>query len=343
MSIYSGGRPRKGIGPSLTMNRSTGYLSLLLLAILWGTMVPSISHLLLRWDPFFVAAFRYVGAVPVMWLAVWLSEWRRPPMTPPANPRRARLLVWPLGMIGIGLFSTLYTVGIQHCNPITAAILTATSPAVAAIVNMAAFGQRLDPRMLPAIALAILGGAMATVHFDSGDWFDFRGGEVLIIGAFAAWSWYSAGAQRWCQGWSQLRITAAVTSTGSVALVIVYVLAVASGMASFPPPPPEGVRDFLLLLWVTVVLVGLGVALWNFGVGRAGVVVASLYLNLVPVVAIGIFAWFGTVPGWSQVSGGILVLAGIVMSEMRILRSERALDARGDLDQNQANRQEADT
>src|SRR5690606_38116656 len=137
---------------------------------------------------------------------------------------------------GIGCYSALFTVGIHFCHPVTAAILSATSPAVAAIVDRVIFGIPINRRMLPAIVLAILGCAIATVRLDEADrGFDFRGGELLIVLAFACWSWYSTAAQRWCRGWSQLRITTATMTTGGVALAVIYLIAGLVGAAPFPP------------------------------------------------------------------------------------------------------------
>jgi len=238
--------------------------------------------------------------------------------------------VWPLGIIGIGCYSALYTIGIFNCHPINAAILSATSPAVAAIVDRIVFRVPVNRRMVPAIALAILGSALATVHFGAGDMFDFRGGEILIVIAFACWSWYSTAAQNWCRGWSQLRITTMTMSTGGVGLVVIYAVAALLGAAHFPPPLPDTGTDWLIFAWMTVVLVAFGVYLWNFGVKRAGVVIASLYLNLVPVVAIGIFALSGTAPTLMQMVGGLLVIVGIVMSELQMLKAKKpdpALDS----------------
>lgn len=310
------------------MTKWIGYFGLLLLALLWGTMVPAVKHLLLVWDPYFLSAFRYIGALPLMWAALALIDRGR--ATAGATSTNPGWRIWPLGIIGIGFYATMYTVGVQHCHPVTAAILSATSPAVAAIVDRIVFKLPLDGRMLPAIVLAIIGGALATVHFDGTDLFDFRGGEILIILAFASWSWYSTAAQRWCRGWSQLRITTTTMTTGAVALAVIYPVAMLLGAAPFPPATSETLADWLVLAWVTVVLVAFGVYLWNFGVKRTGVVVASLYLNLVPIVAIGIFALSGTVPTWPQIFGGVLVITGIVMSELQMLKAKKtdpALDA----------------
>lgn len=303
------------------MTKWIGYSGLLLLALLWGTMVPSVAHLLSVWDPYFLAAFRYIAAAPLMWAAVLLMQGRGDPV-PHASVRPGWRL-WPLGVIGIGLYSTLFTVGVQHCHPVTAAILSATSPAIAAIVDLVIFRVPLDRRMLPAILLAIIGTAMATVHFGAGDMFDFRGGEILIAAAIACWSWYSTAAQRWCHGWSQVRITASTMATGGVGLVFIYAIAAGLGAASFPPPLDAASTDWLVLAWVTVALVAFGVFLWNFGVKRVGVVVASLYLNLIPIVSIAIFAFFGIEPTWPQAMGGVLVIAGVVLSELQLLKAKK--------------------
>lgn len=303
------------------MAKWIGYFGLLLLALLWGTMVPTVAHLLQRWDPFFLAAFRYIGALPVMWAALALLERRQLVAT---TGTAGDWRIWPLGIIGIGCYAALYTAGVYHCNPITAAILSATSPAIAAIVDRIIFKVPVDRRMLPAIALAIIGSAFATVHFDGGDMFDFRGGEILMVIAFACWSWYSTAAQKWCHGWSQLRITTVTMTTGGVGLAVILAVAVLLGAAQFPPAMPDNTVDWLVFAWMTVVLVAFGVYLWNFGVKRTGVVVASLYLNLVPVVSISIFALSGTKPTAMQIAGGVLVIAGILMSELQMLKAKKA-------------------
>lgn len=315
------------------MTKWIGYFGLLLLALLWGTMVPAVAHLLTVWDPYFLAAFRYIGALPLMWAAVALIERRRPTPAPAdeshgpggngPGSNGPGWRIWPLGLIGIGLYAALFTIGVQNCHPVTAAILSATSPAVAALVDLVIFRLPLDRRMLPAILLAIVGGALATVQFGDENLFDFRGGEILMVTAFACWSWYSTAAQRWCRGWSQLRITTSTMTTGGAGLAVIYLVAASLGLAHFPPAMASAPLDWLILAWMTVVLVAFGVYLWNFGVKRVGVVVASLYLNLVPIVALGIFTFAGTPPTWPQILGGVLVIVGVVLSELALLKAKK--------------------
>ena len=49
-------------------------LGMLLVALSWGTMIPSMKHLLLGWDPYFMALARYGLAVPPMLLLLRLTR-----------------------------------------------------------------------------------------------------------------------------------------------------------------------------------------------------------------------------------------------------------------------------
>jgi drug/metabolite transporter (DMT)-like permease len=300
------------------MGRWAGTAGLVLLAVLWGTMVPTFTYLLTTWDPLFLAALRYLGGGPVL-IPIMLLMGRNAARAPqPVAFWRMGLL----GSVGIGGYAALYTVGVAFSNPVTAAILSAASPAVATLTDRLIFGRRLDRRMLPGLALAILGCVVATVDFSrAGNPFDLRGGEILMLMAFGCWSWYSTAAQRWLKGWSQLRISCTTMTAGGIALTIVYLIVAGLGFVPFPPAIPATGLDWLVLLWMVIVLVSFGVLLWNFGVNRTGVVTASLYLNLTPIVAILILSLGGTLPNLQQVIGGAMVILGILWAELATMRN----------------------
>jgi drug/metabolite transporter (DMT)-like permease len=301
------------------MGRWAGTAVLLLLAMLWGTMVPTISHLLKTWDPLFLAALRYLGGGPALLPVLWLMGRGAKQVVAPAVPFWRIAL---LGAIGIGGYAGLFTLGVAHANPVTAAILTAAGPAVATVTDRLIFGRPVNPHMLPGLILAICGCVVATVDFHrAGNPFDLRGGEILILAAVACWSWYSSGAQRWLKGWSQLKISCVTMTVGGVALTILYLIMAALGSIPFPPPAPGSGEDYAILIWLVLVLVSIGVVMWNIGVNRSGVVTASLYLNLTPIVAILILSLGGTLPNIQQVIGGGMVIAGILWAELATMRN----------------------
>jgi drug/metabolite transporter (DMT)-like permease len=80
-------------------------------------------------------------------------------------------------------------------------------------------------------------------------------------------------------------------------------------------PRPTG-TDLLIFLYMGGLVAGAGVMMWNFGVQRLGLVIASIYLNLIPLVAITIsVVALGTPLRWEQLIGGALVLGGVALSQ----------------------------
>jgi drug/metabolite transporter (DMT)-like permease len=291
-------------------------LGLLVTVLAWGSMIPCVNAMVPRWDPFLLTSSRYAIAGPLFLLIVVLVESRHGLGRALANWR-----VWLLGAVGVGLFGPLLIVGFAHTNPITAAVLSAMAPAINAAVAWIGFREPLDRSSLPAIGLAIAGGVIATYDPSGADGpFALRGGEILIVAATACWAWYSLMAQRWLAGWSQLRITGLTVATGSVASVAIFVLAALVGLAPLRPTLPHTALDVGLFSWMTIGPVILGFFLWHHAVRKLGFVVASLFLNLTPVVAILLTALaFAVYPTPLQLLGGALVLAGVLQSQLRHL------------------------
>jgi drug/metabolite transporter (DMT)-like permease len=228
--------------------------------------------------------------------------------------------VWLLGAVGVGLFGPLLIVGIAYTNPVTAAVLSAMAPAINVAVAWIGFRQPLERSAWPAIALAIVGGALATYDPEAaGGPFAMRGGEALMIAALACWAWYSLAAQQWLAGSTQLRIAGATIATGSVVSVLVYVVVALVGLAPLRPQVPASLVDLGLFAWLTIGPVILGFFFWHYAVRRLGFVISSLFLNLTPIVAVGLTAVLGIYPTALQLLGGALVLGGVLQSQLRRL------------------------
>jgi drug/metabolite transporter (DMT)-like permease len=297
--------------------RKLGNLALIAVAFAWGTMIPVIAHLAKTWDPFFLGAVRYVGGVPLLYAALWLTEGFARPAVRPA--------VWRAlvpGWVGLAGFAFVFTIGVAHSNPVIAAVLGAANPVIAAVVGGVFFRIPFDRRLTPAVILAVAGCALASI-----DWSNFslelRGGEPLVLVASSMWAWYSIAVHRWLDGWSQLRKAANTMAHGAVPLVVGYFLARELGWAQAAPAMPTG-WDLGIFVWVIAGVVVVGLLLWNFGVAKTDLVVASLYTNLVPVIAVTLLAIGGEAPTVAQIAGGALVIGGVAWSEWRLLRARAA-------------------
>jgi drug/metabolite transporter (DMT)-like permease len=295
-------------------------LALLFTVVAWATAIPASAVLLENWDPWFLSVARFGTGYAGLWL---LMRWREPAAGRAALPVPAWRL-WVLGAAGAGVFGPTYNLGLDSSNPIMVAILSAASPAVAAVVGRTCFGQPIERRMFPAIALAVLGCGIATWDPGQADNpFAVRGGEPLILLAMLMWSWYSLAAQRWLQGWSQLRITTTTLGPGVVMIVLFYLLAGLLGDARLLPAPVRGVGDIGLVLWIGIGGITFAMMFWNYGVQRLGLVIASLFINLMPIITILVLALMGQAPTWLQLAGTALVLLGLLQAQLRALPARR--------------------
>ncbi|HVR65175.1 MAG TPA: DMT family transporter [Verrucomicrobiae bacterium] len=297
-------------------------LGLLAVAFAWGSQIPVLTILLAHWDPYFLAAARYVLAVPVLLLMLRLLESRHYDLSGLASGR-----VWILGT-ALGLFVPLYTLGIAHADPNTAAIIGSMGPVIAGLVGWIGFRLPIERSLWPSIVLALAGGILATYRPEqAGSGFDIRGGEFLILLGALCWNWYSLAAQRWLGHWSQLKISVITMVPAALVSAVVYGGAVLLGAAPWPVPAPRDALDVSLLLWMTATAVILGLILWNYGVLRLGIVISAFYLNFVPVFAILIISLLGTPPSLMQLLGGLLVLIGVLQSQLRHLPGRRKAGA----------------
>ena len=299
--------------------RKLGNLALITVACAWSTMIPVISHLAKTWDPFFLGAVRYVGGVPLLYAALWLSEGFARPAVRPA--------VWRAmvpGWLGLGGFAFIYTIGVAHANPVIAAVLSAANPVIATAVGGLVFRVPFDRRLAPAVVLAVLGCALASIDWSKDHLtLELRGGEALILIASSLWAWYSIAIHRWLSGWSQLRKAANTMAHGAVPLIIGYFLARALGWAQTEPAMPSG-WDLGIFVWMIAGSVVIGLLLWNYGVAKTDLVVASLYSNLAPIVAMALLTFGGHAPNLMQIAGGALVVGGVAWCEWRLLRAKSA-------------------
>jgi drug/metabolite transporter (DMT)-like permease len=221
-----------------------------------------------------------------------------------------------IGGLGFGGFGGLYTIGVAHANPITAAILSAAGPVVAALVARFGYGAPLASFTKGALVLAFAGGLLAMVDWQAaGNPLVFQGGEILLLLSTVCWCWYSIEAQRTLPGLTQIQITFITMIPAAAVLTAAYLAAGSIGEAHLPMPRPTG-TDLLIFLYMGCLVAGAGVMMWNFGVQRLGLVIASIYLNLIPLVAITIsVAALGTPLRWEQLIGGALVLSGVALSQ----------------------------
>jgi drug/metabolite transporter (DMT)-like permease len=296
--------------------RLPGHVAIMTTALLWGSLIPLLDILLAHIDVFALSMIRYgtaglllVGALVVAGGIGWLRDlpWGR---------------VLLLGGAGIGGFATFYTLAIAYSAPGTAIVINSATPIISALFAAFVYRVPFEPGTGIAFVLAAIGAATSTLGREGAAYvFDFRGGEGLLVIAAICWVWYSINAQAWLGKLGQMQLTAVTMVAAGIALTAVFVIATGFGTARLPVRPPDGV--LALLAFVTLGSTLTGVVCWNFAVARLGIVIASLYLNLLPVVGMMTAAAIGRPPTAMQLAGGGIVIVGLAQLHLRRLRRLR--------------------
>ncbi|MGY6409510.1 MAG: EamA family transporter, partial [Alkalilacustris sp.] len=147
----------------------------------------------------------------------------------------------------------------------------------------------------------------------------FRGGEVLLLGASAAWAWYSLQARRWFPATSDIRLTAWSMIVCLPFLGGLWGLGWLAGVAALPGQmPAPGV--IALLVWVVGTSACVGVVLWHGAVGALGGSVSAVYLALPPMFGLLLALAFGFTPSPLQLAGGALVIGAALSMYLRRAR-----------------------
>ncbi|MEM8554740.1 MAG: DMT family transporter [Pseudomonadota bacterium] len=289
----------------LSPNVSAATAALVLAAMLWGgnfvvgrairgAVDPEVLNLL-RW------CLAAVAFLPFTW----------------GKLRRHGALLWVHWRWVVGLALT-GVVGFQQAtytaltmSPVANAVLLLATTPLMIVATSALLGKgTLSPMRIAAVLLSLLGVA---IILGDGDptavlRFELTHGDLWLLGSVACWTAYT-----------QLLRAAPAGIPGDVSLMasmlaglpMLGVLAWVFGDTAVASIPP--------LAWAGVAYVGLGAALaaflaWGYGVTRKGPDAAALYLNLIPVFAIGL-AWaiLGEGVSMGQVLGAGCVVGALVL------------------------------
>lgn len=305
-----------------------GNAALLVTVLCWGSMTPLMHELLHRYDAIEIAVLRYAVAAPML-LAILVSPLGgRPPALGTMIGALPRLLG--LGILGVVAFALAYTFGIYYAGPVQSAIVGSAAPIIAVALAWLLSRDVPDRTLVLGMAIAIPGAALALSAGNanamavSSPW-TLALGVALVVLANVAWTLYSAYARRWLPGWPSVAMTTSTIAAGGILFAVLYVAAGLAGLVRFPPPSPTAL-DAGLYSFVAVFGICLGVVCWNLGVERLGLSLASLYLNLMPVVAIGLAAVLGAEITTEHLVGTAMVILGLGGAQLKRLHDARVAD-----------------
>jgi drug/metabolite transporter (DMT)-like permease len=281
-------------------------LLLFLLVLIWAVNFSVIKVALAQLEPLAFNALRF----PLAALLVLGVLRRRGPLPRPARADVPRIVA--LGLLGNVFYQFFFIHGIDATLAGNASLLLAASPILTALLSAALGHERVGPAVwlgvlatVAGMALVVLGGAagvglgLATLR-----------GDLLMIGAAAAWAAYTVGSRPPIARYGSVAVTAWTLWVGTVGVVLVGIPDLAgTDWAALTP------SAWLALAYAGPLGIGVAYLLWYQGVRRIGNTRTATYTNLVPVVALGVaWAWLGERPSIWQLAGAAVIIGGISLA-----------------------------
>lgn len=287
--------------------RITAHIAAVLTILVWGATFVSTKVLLRGFSPVEILFLRFaLGAVA---LALACPHRLR------SRSLREEGLFALAGLCGVTLYFLCENVALTHTLAANAAVIVATAPFLTALLARLLLGESLQPRFFLGFACAL--GGIICISINSGAVLRLNPlGDLLAFLAALTWAFYSIFTRKVSQcGYNMVQATRRIFCWGLLFMLPVLPLAgVRWDLSRFADPVLLG-----NLLFLGLGASALCFATWNYSIKILGAVKTSVYIYLVPVVAVITAMLILHEPlTWLAALGMGLVLLGLGISESRL-------------------------
>ncbi len=277
--------------------------SLILTAVILGSNPAAVKYAVGFIPPLPFVSVRFVLAGVVLWVVLRLfgrgSKLGAKDLLPMAG----------LGLVGIAMNNVLFTHGVSITTASNSALVVATAPLWGMLLAFVLGWERPNWKGIVGVGLALLGVAVI-VYRGLGESGASLTGDLLVLGAAAAWGSYAVLSLPLLRRYSPLEVAAysmlfgglAVLPFASVQLPAVHWDAVSAG-------------GWGAFAYSTLVVAAFGFTFWQRGISRIGanrMLVYQYVITLVGVVA-GVLL-FGEAFGIDKFIGAAILLGGVYLA-----------------------------
>lgn len=288
-------------------------LALVGVAFAWGTNASVLKGALTGWDPLAFNALRFGAAALLTFTYMWVTDpdW----VLSRADLGRVALL----GLIGNGLYQWLFIEAIHRSTASNTMLFLGLSPLVVTLWSAGAGLERMTAWVLGGAAISLSGVALVLLGQEGGLRFSAASvtGDLFGFAAMLCWAAYTVLARPIiARVGSSLRVTAwAMLFGASTNLLISFSSLRTQNFATAP-----GI-SWIGMGYSALVALVFGYLAYTWGVKQLGSARASVYINLVPIIAAAV-AWVMLGETWTawQWAGALLVILGVTAAKMESAR-----------------------
>ena len=280
--------------------KSIPLAALVVAAASWGSTATLIKFALGTWGPTTLLIAELLMANIVLWSALLIRGYRRPPQL-----RNAFIL----GALEPGLCYALLTVGLQFTTAANGAILSAMESFFAVLLAAIFLPERLTKRSVAGLCAALAG---VLILESAGGIGGVRLGDALVLTGILSAGVYVVIARTIAESFDTLTLTAHQFAAG-LALALPFAIArwTTGEEAIFQPRPAS---SWLAAAGVGIIGYAGSFLLYNFAIAHVRAGLASMILNLMPVFGVltAIVFLHEHLHGL-EIIGALLVIASIVI------------------------------
>ncbi len=287
---------------------------LALATFFWGSNY-LVGTIAIQYTPAFTLTYYrwLLACVPLVVLAQvlerpdWRAVWRNLP------------LLAALAICGISVYSSLMYLSLVYTTPMNAALINAVNPSLIVLAASFFLRERLTPIGIVGIALGLVGVAVVLTHGNLMAILHHRYnvGDLMMLGCVCFWTVYTLIARR-------LHGVRPITSTAVQSVLAVISL---TPIALYFDNYTLSLEPTAITCIVYVVL-GPTIAsylLWNIALTRIPASQGAVFMNLIPIYAAILSTMLGKPVTMAQICGGLLVIAGVLLSSQSSHRVEKSI------------------
>jgi len=291
------------------------YLKLAAAAFFWGSAAVAGKVVLEEMAAAVVTVLRFGIATTVLWA---LAR-RRDDAKPPAR-EHAGLAV--LGLVGVSLCYYFYFLGLEASTAFNAGLIEATIPLTTLVIAALTGGEQPPRQRIAGFTLAYVGIVVVVIDGDFGRLLnmDLNHGDLLLLASTVCFGAYNVLVRSIPSSQPDLTRTYYIFLYGTLGLTPWLAWEVYGQREAGPPHIDVSPRAVFSLLLLSLGASVLAYVYFNEGIRRLGASRASSFINLVPLITVGLsIVLLRERPSAGEVVGAGVVFAGVLLSQ----RSER--------------------
>jgi len=211
------------------------------------------------------------------------------------------------GLFGVTVYFFFESRGIKLTSASHASLIIAIIPVITVVAEAIFFRTRVSWLTVIGVVMSVGGVALVVRRPGAGAGPVSLSGDLFMFGACISWVVYVLLSRDLHKRLSEIAITAYQSLFGTIFLIPLALLEHGQWV-------PITLIAGLNLAYLAVFCSAFSNFLYVFALSRLGPIAVSPYVNLIPVVGVlGGVALLGETVVWSQITGGVVILAGVLM------------------------------